>query len=64
MRIMLRYSIVATFIVAAFASAPALPTAAQSVGDVLLAPDLYGELHWRNLGPEGNRFSAAAGHPR
>ncbi len=63
MRIMLRISIVATFIVAAFASSPALPTAAQSSGDAFLDPDLYGELHWRNLGPEGNRFSAAAGIP-
>ena len=24
-------------------------------------PEQYGRLHWRNIGPEGNRFSAAAG---
>ncbi|MBM3808885.1 MAG: sialidase [Acidimicrobiia bacterium] len=24
-------------------------------------PDLYSRLHWRTIGPEGNRFSAAAG---
>ncbi len=26
-------------------------------------PNLYQTLHWRNIGPEGNRFSAAAGIP-
>ncbi len=26
-------------------------------------PDVYSRLHWRNIGPEGNRFSAAAGIP-
>jgi photosystem II stability/assembly factor-like uncharacterized protein len=26
-------------------------------------PDMYGRLHWRTIGPEGNRFSAAAGVP-
>jgi photosystem II stability/assembly factor-like uncharacterized protein len=25
------------------------------------APDQFGRLHWRTIGPEGNRFSAAAG---
>jgi photosystem II stability/assembly factor-like uncharacterized protein len=36
--------------------------AAQSVGS---APDpaLYSSLSWRHIGPEGNRFSAAAGIP-
>src|ERR1700752_30798 len=27
------------------------------------APELYNRLHWRTIGPEGNRFSAAAGVP-
>ena len=27
------------------------------------APDTYSRLHWRTIGPEGNRFSAAAGVP-
>ena len=27
------------------------------------APDTYGALRWRYIGPEGNRFSAAAGVP-
>ncbi len=27
------------------------------------APDSYGQLRWRYVGPEGNRFSAAAGIP-
>ena len=26
-------------------------------------PDIYSRLHWRTIGPEGNRFSAAAGIP-
>ena len=26
-------------------------------------PALYGSLHWRHIGPEGNRFSAVAGVP-
>ncbi len=34
---------------------------AQQVAGV--NPDLYGRLHWRFIGPEGNRFSAAAGVP-
>ncbi len=28
-----------------------------------MSPDLYQQLHWRYIGPEGNRFSAAAGVP-
>ena len=28
-----------------------------------IAPDVYGNLHWRFIGPEGNRFSTAAGIP-
>jgi photosystem II stability/assembly factor-like uncharacterized protein len=27
------------------------------------APEMYSRLHWRTIGPEGNRFSAAAGIP-
>ncbi|MBI2406938.1 MAG: sialidase [Gemmatimonadetes bacterium] len=27
------------------------------------SPDAWSGLHWRNIGPEGNRFSAAAGIP-
>ncbi len=27
------------------------------------SPALYGQLHWRHIGPEGNRFSAVAGVP-
>jgi hypothetical protein len=26
-----------------------------------VAPDVYGALHWRFIGPEGNRFATAAG---
>ena len=39
------------------AQAPAVSTAAR------LSPELWQPLHWRNIGPEGNRFSAAAGIP-
>ena len=28
-----------------------------------ISPDVYKGLHWRTIGPEGNRFSAAAGVP-
>ena len=28
-----------------------------------IPPDAYSALHWRTIGPEGNRFSAAAGIP-
>jgi photosystem II stability/assembly factor-like uncharacterized protein len=28
-----------------------------------VGPDAYRQLHWRNIGPEGNRFSAAVGIP-
>ncbi|MEW5984538.1 MAG: sialidase [Acidobacteriota bacterium] len=27
------------------------------------SPDIYAQLNWRHIGPEGNRFSAAAGIP-
>ena len=37
----------------------AAPLAAQSAPD----PTAYETLQWRNIGPEGNRFSAAAGIP-
>lgn len=36
----------------------AAPAAQQRPGP---APDQYNRLHWRTIGPEGNRFSSAAG---
>ena len=42
----------------AMAAAPA-PAAAQQAP----APEAYADLEWRYIGPEGNRFSAAAGLP-
>ena len=36
---------------------------AQAPATSRIAPDVYKALHWRNIGPEGNRFSAAAGIP-
>jgi len=47
--------------VAAPASTPAV--AQGGVAEGAPAPELYRTLHWRNIGPEGNRFSAAAGIP-
>ena len=36
-------------------------TSAAAQTPTVPAPELYSALHWRNIGPEGNRFSAAAG---
>ena len=36
---------------------------AQAPATSRIAPDVYKAFHWRNIGPEGNRFSAAAGIP-
>jgi photosystem II stability/assembly factor-like uncharacterized protein len=46
--------------IAAVAIVAVVPAAAQTS---VPAPELYSALHWRNIGPEGNRFSAAAGVP-
>jgi photosystem II stability/assembly factor-like uncharacterized protein len=56
-------SLIRFFVVTAFTLAPVLPAAAQSSADAPPDPDLYKGLHWRHIGPEGNRFSAAAGIP-
>ncbi len=40
-----------------------LPASPQPPGAGMPAPELYQSLHWRFIGPEGNRFSAAAGIP-
>jgi photosystem II stability/assembly factor-like uncharacterized protein len=55
------------FLVAALVAAvPASPLAAQAArrapaAPPLPGPELYGSLHWRTIGPEGNRNSAVAG---
>jgi len=51
------------FLAAVFSLAPGVPANAQSTTSE--SPDLeaYAGLHWRNIGPEGNRFSAATGIP-
>ena len=36
---------------------------AQTPGTSDIAPDLYRHLRWRTIGPEGNRFTSAAGIP-
>jgi len=51
---------------ALLSAAPLFPAAAQSRGTpagIHPAPEEYASLHWRYIGPEGNRFSAAAGIP-
>ncbi|MFI5256851.1 MAG: sialidase [Gemmatimonadales bacterium] len=35
----------------------------QQAAPQLIAPESYGQLHWRTIGPEGNRFSAVTGVP-
>ena len=46
-------------LLAATALQPPAPAAAQQAP----GPDAYSALEWRHIGPEGNRFSAAAGIP-
>jgi photosystem II stability/assembly factor-like uncharacterized protein len=38
------------------------PTGAQLTAPAI-SPAVYGNLHWRTIGPEGNRFTSAAGIP-
>ena len=38
-------------------------TAVSAQPRAVPGPDTYSRLHWRTIGPEGNRFSAAAGVP-
>ncbi|MDP2959700.1 MAG: hypothetical protein Q8N53_25070 [Longimicrobiales bacterium] len=54
-------TLVRFLLVAAVAAAPVLSLDAQA--PAAPTPDVYGGLHWRTIGPEGNRFSAAAGIP-
>ena len=39
------------------------PSGAQSSGASFPDPELYESLHWRFIGPEGNRFSSSVGIP-
>jgi len=49
---------------ALFLLAPAVGAGqAQSTATSGIAPESYQQLRWRTIGPEGNRFSAAAGIP-
>jgi photosystem II stability/assembly factor-like uncharacterized protein len=36
---------------------------APSTSTAAPPPEVYGKLHWRTIGPEGNRFTSAAGIP-
>jgi len=51
------------FVVAAAVLLPLFPLAGQSQAAGQPDPELYQALSWRHIGPEGNRFSAAAGIP-
>lgn len=48
---------------AAIALLLARGTHAQAPAAPAVSADLYRQLHWRTIGPEGNRFSAAVGVP-
>jgi photosystem II stability/assembly factor-like uncharacterized protein len=48
-------------VIVAWIAASLAPGSAQQAHRV--SPDVYGQLHWRTIGPEGNRFSAVAGVP-
>ncbi len=60
MRAMLRLILASVLLATA---QPSHPLAAQASAGTPPAPDSYSALHWRFIGPEGNRFSAAAGIP-
>ncbi|MFH1765327.1 MAG: hypothetical protein ABIF09_14150, partial [Gemmatimonadota bacterium] len=63
MNTLLRFIVSVTPLAASFWLGPPVPAAAQSAVNVRPDSALYGALHWRNIGPEGNRFSAAVGIP-
>ena len=39
------------------------PVAAQPLAAPAIPSSVFGQFHWRTIGPEGNRFSSAAGIP-
>jgi photosystem II stability/assembly factor-like uncharacterized protein len=43
--------------------APAILGAQARPATPAIAPDVYRQLHWRTIGPEGNRFTSATGVP-
>jgi hypothetical protein len=49
--------------VAAVASLVLFPATIRSQDSPVPSADTCRQLHWRFIGPEGNRFSAAAGVP-
>ncbi len=56
-------SLVGFLPVVLLSAACAAPLSAQSTPDGIPSPSSYQALSWRHIGPEGNRFSAAAGIP-
>ena len=61
MRVPVRFSLGALAITAGALGAQRTPVRAAAVPAVSV--EAYASLPWRNIGPEGNRFSAAAGIP-
>jgi len=53
----------AIWVLAAVLAAVAVPPTGYAQQAARVSADLYGRLHWRFIGPEGNRFSAATGVP-
>ncbi|MEO7967027.1 MAG: hypothetical protein ABIT38_24270 [Gemmatimonadaceae bacterium] len=45
------------------ASSPLLLRAQTPARSATIDPASYAKLHWRTIGPEGNRFTSAAGIP-
>lgn len=69
MHAMLRSLTVGAVLALSLLLVPAFPVSTSSTASGQSAvssqptPELYETLHWRTIGPEGNRFSAAAGIP-
>ncbi len=63
MRTLLRLLVLAGVLASALPDVSSPHASAQSSRGVGPAPELYQSLDWRFIGPEGNRFSAAAGIP-
>ena len=63
MRISLRSLVAATLwsLAVLTPATPSLEAQNPGAGAARTTADAWSSLHWRNLGPEGNRFSAAAG---
>jgi len=63
MRTLLRPPVLAGVLATALSLSFTFPLSAQLSQSGRPSPEAYQSLEWRNIGPEGNRFSAAAGIP-